>query len=211
MPEEPELVLDQQLINELLHPGSDQRSGVNIVARPSISVLDQISALQNQLRVIEPKQYYYPGSDLHLTVLEICSGTESAHADRVLNEVLAVAPAILSQLPSPILRQASARVDGHAGVVVFQDSGTLSDLRQCLSSRLAARGVSVSPRYASASAHITFMRFINQLAGRWEQLVNFSNLHGSWQPDELWVTSGATWYGMKSRIKEIGPFKLYYA
>jgi len=67
-----ELVMcDEALIRELNFPGSDTRCGVNVICRPSEQVVAAITSIQDGLRAREPKQYYYPAADLHLTVSEI--------------------------------------------------------------------------------------------------------------------------------------------
>ena len=208
MSKQSELVIDQNLMNEVRNPGFDQRSGINIIARPSVAIRDRIISIQNGLRVIEPDQYYYPSFDLHLTLLEICSGTESNQANRIFEKIGHLIPGIFQALTSPRIEHPSLRFDNQAGVIVFQQVGALNEVRQDLSKRLVNYGIDVAPRYATSSAHITFMRYLKQLSGNSAQLETAAQILGAWQLDELWLTCGANWYGMKSRIKEIGPFKI---
>jgi len=103
-------VIDDNLINKLLNPGFDQRSAVNIIARPSVAIRDRIISIQNGLRVTEPDQYYYQSFDLHLTVLEICSGTESSEANRIFEQIGHLVSGIFQVLTSPRLEQPSLRL-----------------------------------------------------------------------------------------------------
>ena len=208
MSKQSELVIDQKLINELRNPESDQRNGVNVIARPSVAIRDRIFSIQNGLRIVEPDQYYYPSFDLHLTVLEICSGTESSQANQIFEQLSHLVPGIFQELTSPRIEQPSLRFDNQAGVVVFQQVGALNEVRQELSQRLVNHGINVAPRYATCSAHITFMRYLKQLSGNSAQLETAAQILGAWQLDEFWLTCGSNWYGMNSRIKEVGPFKI---
>jgi len=55
------------------------------------------------------------------------------------------------------------------------------------------------------------MRYLKQLSGKSAQLETAAQILGAWQLDEFWLTCCANLYGMKSRIKEIGPFKIRIA
>src|SRR5215207_6239106 len=65
-------LVDKILVQELNRPHTDMRCGVNLICRPTIDVVQYIVSIQEYLRIFEPDQYYYPPSDLHLTLLEIC-------------------------------------------------------------------------------------------------------------------------------------------
>ena len=57
----------------LLTAREDSRYGVTLLARPSEQVKQQIRHHLAELMQLEPQQYYYPASDLHLTVLSLIS------------------------------------------------------------------------------------------------------------------------------------------
>jgi len=57
----------------LLTAKEDSRYGVTLLARPSKQVKQQIQHHLAELMQLEPQQYYYPASDLHLTVLSLIS------------------------------------------------------------------------------------------------------------------------------------------
>lgn len=64
----------QQLETDaLLTAREDSRYGVTLLARPSEQVKQQIRHHLAELMQLEPQQYYYPASDLHLTVLSLIS------------------------------------------------------------------------------------------------------------------------------------------
>jgi hypothetical protein len=189
-------------------PGSDQRFGVNIIARPTSFLKNQILAVQTELRKVAPSQYYYPASDLHLTVVEISSGGTQALSEELCAAARSEFAKVADLLRPSMISGASIRFDNHAGIVEFHESETLNDMRREIILRLKEVGIDIAPRYISSSAHITFMRYLQQLTNGVESVVSPAKLQGDWLLNELWLTCGATWYGMRSRIQEVGPFEL---
>ena len=81
--------------------------------------------------------------------------------------------------------------------------------------RLTGCGIPIAPRYMAESAHITFLRYLQPLGinpQEWtRQLLNAPRMPRlDWVSSEVWITWGATWYGMRSRIAESGPLRLGY-
>src|SRR5699024_5260457 len=61
------------------------RYGLTLLARPSEETIKNIQAFLDKVREIEPQQYYYPPSSIHITVLSIISchkGFNPNHIDR---------------------------------------------------------------------------------------------------------------------------------
>jgi 2'-5' RNA ligase len=57
----------------LIDSVKDYRFGVTLIAKPSIETQREIKKMLNDLRQIEPDQYYYPADDVHVTILSIIS------------------------------------------------------------------------------------------------------------------------------------------
>lgn len=60
-------------IDPQIDSSDDSRRGVTLLIRPSELVKKEISNFINDLKIIEPHQYYYPSSDIHITVMSIIS------------------------------------------------------------------------------------------------------------------------------------------
>ncbi|TKB97061.1 AKAP7-like phosphoesterase domain-containing protein [Pedobacter cryophilus] len=60
-------------IDPQIDSSDDLRRGVTLLIRPSELVKTEISNFINDLKIIEPHQYYYPSSDIHITVMSIIS------------------------------------------------------------------------------------------------------------------------------------------
>ncbi len=205
--------VDDILDSEIRFPGSDHRYGINIVSYPPPVLVSHIVSVQNHLRSKEPDQYYYPPLDLHLTVLEIASGLDRPSFEKLLKPVLTAMWLPLSHHSAPCLRPASLRYDERACALVFSEVTGLADLRDALAEEFVSKGITLFPRYRSTSAHLTFMRYIRPLSSglkEWTETLDAvpKSENQEWKMDEIWLTAGATWYGMHPRIQKHGPYRV---
>jgi hypothetical protein len=206
--------IDAELVLELATPGSDGRHGVNLIVRPSPEVRTTIETLGRALRELEPDQYYYPAADLHLTLLELGHSRTREAADELHGRVLAHAPALFHHLPAAHLCEPRLSLDAGACALAFlPEDGGLRRLRQSLAERLEACGIALDSRHGAGATHVTFLRYVRPLGvelGRWlERLTHLEAQHPlRWTLASLWLTCGANWYGMRSRIREEGPYTL---
>ena len=208
-------MLDDTLAAELLTPGSDHRGGVNIIVCPPSAVIYHITRLQHHLRAYEPHQYYYPATDLHLTVLEICFGQPLSELDAIAASVITALPLAIQAVPVPHLGTPLLGYDARACALNFIPlDQSFVQMREKLVERLAVHGVHLAPRYPPQSAHVTFMRYVELLQTptvHWVAVLKeLASAESSllWTLNELWVTWGATWYGKQSRINRAGPYIL---
>jgi hypothetical protein len=204
------VVVDEVLARELAHPGSDSRHGVNLVCCPGPGLIEKIAAIQRRLSEFEPGQYYYPPNDLHLTLVEICHSRSEAEAASIAHAVQSLAPSFLARERPAALHSPELVFDEKAVAVRFLPcDDRLQQLRASIREHLAAHRVVGDPRYPQRSAHITFLRYLEPLrtpAEAWFDLLGDCRieLDRPWVLDEVWLTWGATWYGMASRTKK-GP------
>ncbi len=70
-------------IDHRIDDSRDKRFGITLLIRPSFEVRQQISGFLSGIKAIEPEQYYYPSSDMHITVLSIVSCFEGFDLDQV--------------------------------------------------------------------------------------------------------------------------------
>jgi len=207
------VICDPILVRELDKPGSDLRYGVNLVCRPPKEVSAFIFELQNRLRRFEPNQYYYPLADLHLTLVEIAHSLNPDVAALISETIASRVDAWLAGLPSFILRSAKMGYDERSCFLRFETTGQFRSLRDLISTRAATLGLPLKSRYGSTSAHLTFMRYVRPLTANlddWSHLLRdlARQTTVTWSVTEMWLTWGATWFGMRSRIQERGPYSL---
>jgi 2'-5' RNA ligase len=205
--------VDRVLAGEITCPGSDQRCGVNLVCRPPVPVLDLIARLQDHLAPHEPEQYYYPPADLHLTLVEICHSRPAAEILPIAQAAADRLPSVLSGVRAPAVRMPRFIFDARGCVLsLLPVDGGIQDARRAIRERLEAAGVPVVPRYSPSSAHVTFMRYRAPLRRPADWMAALRaiqvDVEVTWAMARVWLTHGANWYGMASRITVIGPFAL---
>lgn len=67
-------ILDNNyVIDTKIDAENDNRSGITLLIRPPESIKNKIQSFLNELQKEDPSQYYYPNSDIHITVLSIIS------------------------------------------------------------------------------------------------------------------------------------------
>ena len=207
-------VVDQILVQELDRSHTDMRYGVNLICRPTIDVAECIVSIQEHLRGFEPDQYYYPPSDLHLTLVEICHSRSPEEASVIAGVVGSEIGRIAATTPLPKVDSPMLVFDSRAIALNFLPTDdALQNARQSILAALSNLGISIDSRYKTKSAHVTLMRYIAPLrSAPAEWVSNLVNLPPQpklvWALSQVWLTWGANWYGMKSRIKEIGPIEL---
>lgn len=150
-------------LDPLLDNPNDLRRGLTLVARPSLEVKENMQLVLQELLQLEPEQYAYPASDLHITLLSIVSCYSGFQLDSVTVEDYAslireslkeiepftVAFAGVTASPSCVLAQG------------FPADDTLAQLRDRLRKVFKVSGLeqSIDARYAIQTAHATLLRF----------------------------------------------------
>ena len=79
----------------------DRRRGLTLIARPSAEVRKRVNKLLRDLRRLEPHQYYYVPSDIHLTVLSLFTAmTTPEPFFAEVEQYIAAADAALAAVPA---------------------------------------------------------------------------------------------------------------
>src|SRR5690606_29085962 len=64
---------DNYEIDPLIRADNDARFGISLLIKPPLEIKNEIQKFLHELQTIEPNQYYYPNTDIHITVLSIIS------------------------------------------------------------------------------------------------------------------------------------------
>lgn len=141
----------------------DRRRGLTLMARPAWDVRRRVAAWLEQLRELEPDQYYYVPSEFHVTVLSMFTATVHAepflaHTDEYASAVEAVVRTVAP------FRIGFAGVTASPGAVMIQgffENGALNEFRDGLRKALHVRGLGdgLDARYRLVTAHMTVVRF----------------------------------------------------
>jgi 2'-5' RNA ligase len=141
----------------------DRRRGLTLIARPSAEVRERVAKFLRELRRLEPEQYYYARTDLHLTILSPFTAT-IAHKRffaRMEKYLAAVDSALQNVGPMRIEFAGVTVSPGAIMIQGFPDSEALNDLRDNLRQQLRVRGLTrgLDVRYRLETAHMTVARF----------------------------------------------------
>jgi len=149
-------------IDHRIDDSRDNRFGVTLLVRPSLEVRQRISGFLSRIKVIEPEQYYYPPSDMHITVLSIVSCFEGFDLDQV--DVDAV-----KEILRTCLRDVSSFNIFFRGITAspsciliqgFPEQEELEKIRYRLRSAFSQSKLelSIDRRYKLTTAHATVIR-----------------------------------------------------
>lgn len=202
-------------INELLQADLDQRYGITLLMRPDAAARVSIQQFLSELRSIDPHQYYYPESDMHVTILSIISCYEgfqlhqinaAAYAD-IIREVLANQPAIRMEFKGITLSPAAVMIRG------FVSDDALNHVRDQLRVAFKFSGLrhSIDERYSIFTAHSTVVRYQQKLAdpAAWIRKIREYESHpfGKQQVKVMELVHN-DWYQRKEKVQQLAYFSI---
>lgn len=205
---------DDYVIDNLIDSESDNRFGITLLIRLSEPNQIKIQQVLSELKAIEPDQYYYPNSDLHVTVLSIISCYQGFDlSDIDIDEYIGLLTKELEDI-----RKFTIEIQGIAlsksGVLItgYPDT-TLNELRDKLRSAFKQSDLqhSIDSRYTIKTAHSTVMRFRKEIQNKEKLIseVDKNNLihFGTLEVNSLELVFN-DWYQRKSRTKMLKVIKL---
>lgn len=154
----------EQLDKYLLAPETDLRRGLTIINRLPAHIRRNIMFCIQKLATVEPVQYFYPASDLHITVIDLIAANnkfdlpvaEKEKYIEVLSQIVAQVNPIHWKLKGIIASPGAFLVKGYY-------SHELLDLRNLIRKELPANNLVLQERYQTVSGHVTFARFTKPL------------------------------------------------
>ena len=202
-------------LDPFLDSTEDDRFGLTLLFRPGAMVKDKISTFLQELRELEPAQYYYPASDMHVTVMSVISchaGFRLADIDveayiKVLQECLADVKSFRVDFRGITASPSCVMVQG------FQASGQLNALRDKLraSFRETSLQQTMDSRYILRTAHITVARFKEPLrnpAALLDKLQAYRNhTFGSTEVHHIELVYN-DWYQRQSAVQDVWDLRL---
>jgi len=141
----------------------DRRRGLTLIARPSPAVRQRVASFLQQLRRLEPDQYYYSPCEFHLTVLSLFTATVDSKRFFARKEryLAAVNEALRRAAPVRIVFAGVTASPSAVMIQGFFETNKLPQLRDRLRRQLRLRGLGkgVDERYRLQTAHLTVVRF----------------------------------------------------
>lgn len=140
----------------------DLRRGLTLIVRPSYQVTRQLVAINERLRALAPRHFYYDALRFHFTIISLITACEAFDLDRIplelyertIREVLIAFPPFVVEFIGVGPTRNSVIAKG------FPMGGISEAIRDALRDRLRAAGLGrgVDERYRSRGAHITLGR-----------------------------------------------------
>lgn len=156
------IALGQYEIDPSIDDETDNRFGITLVIRPDLATNTRIQQLLAEVKSIEPDQYFYQNSDIHITLMSIIScyngfDLKNIHVQDYVNlvqEVLTRHKAFKIQFKGLTASPSCILVQGFL-------TETLNRIRDDLrvSFKKSDLQQSIDKRYAIQTAHATIVRF----------------------------------------------------
>ena len=149
-------------VDHMIDDANDQRRGITLILRPGRSTLAHFRNLISALEDIEPGQYCYADSEIHITVLSIIScSVDYDRSTAAIHHIRDVTRhCVANTTPFDLAFHGVTMSAGGVLAQGFDASGALDQLRHRLRAAfLESSGTSVDQRYVIKTAHSTLMRF----------------------------------------------------
>ncbi len=202
-------------LDPYLTSAQDDRYGITLLLRPDAAVKENIGALLQELKQVEPEQYYYPASDIHTTLLSIIS----CHAGFRLNsiavgEYLAVLQECLAGIKSFQVDYRGITASPSCLMVQgFPDSAQLQNLRDSMRDTLRKTSLrhTLDSRYVLTTAHCTVVRFkapLQNPSAFLEKVQGYTTkAFGSTRVSQVELVYN-DWYQRQAVVQQLGVFEL---
>lgn len=199
----------------LFDADDDNRYGLTLLARPSEEVKHNILDALEEIKSIAPNQYYYPDSDLHITMLSIISCYPGFSPDTIDKKEYCkiIGSAVASVAPIRIAFRGVTASPSCILIQGFPENNQLRILRNTLRNTFKQSGLqhSIDKRYQLQTAHMTAIRFKEPFAESGTFVKAIGSLRdkefGSCPVKQLELV-GNDWYHREEKVQCIRKFKL---
>lgn len=199
----------------LINSDDDNRYGITLLARPSKEVKRNISNTLQEIQSVAPNQYYYPESDLHITILSIVSCYAGFSLDQV--DLAAYEKVVQSAIDSihPFEVTFCGLTASPSCILIqgFPKGDQLTILRNRLREQFSDASLqhSIDKRYQLQTAHMTAVRFKESFENAERFISKVAKLRGrnfgSCIIDQVELV-GNDWYQQKEKVESIAKFLL---
>ncbi|OAD41554.1 2'-5' RNA ligase family protein [Polaribacter atrinae] len=204
---------DNYEIDDLIDSNKDNRFGITLLIRPSIEIKEKIQKFIKEIKKIEPNQYFYPNSDIHITVMSIISCYDGFDIKKIdLAKYIELTEKCLFEKKDMNItfRGITASTSGIM-VQGFMDNNELNEIRDRLRKEFKNSNLeqSLDKRYSIQTAHSTIVRFRKELSQKGKLLEfldeNINYEFGTFKVNEFELVYN-DWYQREKYVKEIYKF-----
>ncbi|MEN2398582.1 mutarotase [Flavobacterium sp. MC2016-06] len=202
--------LDTQINNT-----SDSRFGITLLIRPSEEIKANMKLFLEELKKVDAAQYYYPDSDIHITVMSIISCYEGFRLDQIAsNDYIETICRSLVELDEIKIHFKGVTASTSALMIQgFPTDDSLDNLRNKLRDNFKNLNLqqSIDSRYTISTAHTTVVRFQEKLQDP-EKLMQVAAKFRDFDFGEFNVENLELvyndWYQREKTTKVLGEFRL---
>ncbi|MEO5790167.1 MAG: 2'-5' RNA ligase family protein [Gelidibacter sp.] len=206
---------DHYEIDPLINSDQDDRFGLSLIIRPSVAIKNEIQKFLNELNSIEPNQYYYPNSDIHITVISVISCYSGLQLSQI--KVPAYIKLIANSLKNQEAMTLSLKgITASASCIMIQgftNDDSLNQLRDRLRKEFINSDLeqSMDERYLIQTAHATVFRFKEKLAQKEKFLEIIEKYRaydfGTFSVDGIELVYN-NWYHQERFVTKLHHFKI---
>lgn len=209
-----EISSDTYEIDEMIDSKYDNRFGVSLLIRPSETVKFRIQNFINELKAIEPNQYYYPNSDIHITILSIISCYDDF-------ELHTIEPSKYIELIKNHINFSEKTTIQFKGITIanscvllkgFTNNDSINTLRKNLRTefKYSTLEQSLDERYLLQTSHATIVRLREKLTNKDGFLKKIDDFRafdfGTFEVKAIELTYN-DWYHRKERVTKLFEFE----
>jgi 2'-5' RNA ligase len=208
------IVTDMYQIDNQIDSLSDRRFGITLLIRPDSQTKKNIQDFLDELKQIDPDQYYYPSSDIHITVLSIISCYDGFDLETIsIPDYVAIIEKSLVGIQDVAINFQGITASPSAIMLQgFTNSNSLDDLRNNLRTNFTNSGLeeSIDKRYSINTAHSTVARFRKEISDK-EKLIavleKYRNFDfGKFKVEKYHLVYN-DWYQREQFVKELHEFQ----
>ncbi|UJR20096.1 hypothetical protein I4U23_023230 [Adineta vaga] len=206
---------DQYETDPMIDSLVDKRFGITLIIKPDEHINRQIQKFLTDLHTIEPDQYYYPSSDIHITVLPIISCHEGFDLDQLsiqdyidlIREYLFLEGKLEIHFKGITASSSCIMIQG------FPKQSSFNELRNKLKTAFKASSLQqdIDKRYSIQAAHATVVRFRKPFIAKDKFLKVLENYRdydfGTMTVNEMELVFN-DWYLKEKIVKSLHRFKL---
>jgi 2'-5' RNA ligase len=200
--------------DHLIDSDTDQRFGITLIIRPDTATKGKIQQFLTEAKAIEPDQYYYRNTDIHITLMSIIScydgfDLKDIHVEnyiQLIQQVLARHKRFKIQFKGLTASPSCILIQGFL-------TDTLNEIRDDLRAGFKNSDLqqSIDKRYAIQTAHSTVIRFRSELENK-NALVQLIEKYrdfdfGTFQVKQIELVYN-DWYQREKFVKKLHQFSL---
>ena len=200
-------------IDNQINSSSDNRFGLTLIAKPNAQIKNNIQIFFNELKTIDSSQYYYPLSDIHVTVISIISCYDGFSLQNIsLPQYVEIIKTSIAELKNLVIDFKGVTASDSAIMLQgFPLNNSLNELRSNLRQNFKSSGLeqSIDKRYSIFTAHSTVVRFSEKIKDSvkfMEILEKYRHYNfGRFEVENLELVYN-DWYLMKKFVQPLKSF-----